>query len=293
MRILFTGSTGFVGQALLECIDGEKSGNEISLLSSKSNNRYQTYVYTQKNGNYELGLPDDFDVLVHLGAWTPKSVKDFQNIDKGYGNIQFTKILIESLPRLKRIVFISTIDVYAPATSAISEESLVKPISIYGYSKLYCEEMVKAWAEQNDVQCCILRLGHIYGVGEAAYKKLIPMLIQQAIKNETINIFSAGNELRSFLNIDDCASVIWQAAVGQMQGLYNVVSGHAVSVKDIAYMIKQQTKSESEIVIQNRPIETRDMVFDNSLLKEAFMIQEKPLDLGLKEEIEYFKQLMA
>lgn len=293
MKILITGGTGFVGQALLKCIESENSCNEISLLSSKVNDSYTTYTHTQEEGNYQLDLPDDFDVLLHIGAWTPKSTKEAQNYEKGFENVQFTKALIQSLSSLKRIVFISTLDVYAPATSAISEESLVKPISIYGYSKLYCEEMVKAWAEQNDVQCCILRLGHIYGVGEAAYKKLIPMLIQQAIKNETINIFSAGNELRSFLNIDDCASVIWQAAVGQMQGLYNVVSGHAVSVKDIAYMIKQQTKSESEIVIQNRPIETRDMVFDNSLLKEAFVIQEKPLDLGLKEEIEYFKQLMA
>lgn len=293
MKILITGSTGFVGQALLKHIESENYANEISLLSSKPNDKYRTHVYFQKDDNYEINVSDEYDVLVHIGAWTPKSVKDFQDTDKGFGNIQFTKTLIESLPSLKRIVFISTIDVYAPSTGVISEESLVKPISIYGYSKLYCEEMVKAWAEQNGVKCCILRLGHIYGVGEAAYKKLIPMLIQQALKNETINIFSAGNELRSFLNIDDCASVIWQTALGDMQGLYNVVSGHAVSVKDIAYMIKKQTQSESDIVIQNRPIETRDMVFDNSLLKGTFTIDEKPLAQGLKEEIEYFKQMTA
>lgn len=293
MKILVTGSSGFVGQALLKHIESENNANEISLLSSKPNDNYWTQVYYQKDDNYDIKVSDEYDVLVHIGAWTPKSVKDFQDVDKSFGNIQFTKTLIESLPSLKRIVFISTIDVYAPSTGVISEESLVKPISIYGYSKLYCEEMVKAWAGQNGVECCILRLGHIYGVGEAAYKKLIPMLIQQALKNENINIFSAGNELRSFLNIDDCASVIWQAALGDMQGLYNVVSGHAVSVKDIAYMIKKQTQSGSDIVIQNRPIETRDMVFDNSLLKDTFTIEEKTLENGLKEEIEYFKQMTA
>ena len=293
MKILVTGSSGFVGQALLKHIESENNANEISLLSSKPNDKYRTHVYCQKDDNYDIKVSDEYDVLLHIGAWTPKSVKDFQDIDKGFGNIQFTKTLIESLPSLKRIVFISTIDVYAPSTGVISEESLVKPISIYGYSKLYCEEMVKAWAEQNGVECCILRLGHIYGVGEVAYKKLIPMLIQQALKNETINIFSAGNELRSFLNIDDCASVIWQAALGDMQGLYNVVSGHAVSVKGIAYMIKKQTQSGSDIVIQNLPIETRDMVFDNSLLRDTFTIEEKTLENGLKEEIEYFKQTTA
>ena len=293
MKILITGSTGFVGSALLKRIENEKGEYEISLLSSRNNDRYNTYLYTRNGTNYELNLHDDFDVLVHIGAWIPKSVKDFQNIDKGFGNIQFTKTLIESLPSLKRVVFISTIDVYAPTSHKITEKTLVSPISIYGYSKLYCEEMVKAWAEQHDVQCCILRLGHIYGAGEVAYKKLIPVLIQQALKGETVNVFSSGDELRSFLNIEDCTNVIWQAALGQMQGLFNVASGYALSVKDIAYKIKHLTDSDSKIVIQNQPIETRDMVFDNTHLKETFMIDEKPLEQGLKEEIEYFKQLKA
>jgi nucleoside-diphosphate-sugar epimerase len=119
------------------------------------------------------------------------------------------------------------------------------------------------------------------------------MFIQHALKDETINIFSGGNELRSFLNIDDCANVILQSAFGKMQGLYNVVSSHAVSVRDIAQTIKSIAESNSEIVIQNRPIETRDMVFDNTHLKETFSFEEKPLELGLKEEIDYFKQLIA
>lgn len=291
MKVLITGSTGFVGQALLRRIGADKEGTEISLLSSKNNSKFPTFVYRQKGGNYEMSLPDEYDVLLHLGAWTPKSTKESQDIEKGFENIQFTKTLLNSLPSLKRIVYISTLDVYASTTSAIREDSLVKPISIYGYSKLYCEEMVRTWAEQNGKVCCILRLGHIYGVGEAAYKKLIPMLIQQALKNETISIFSAGNELRSFLNIEDCADVIWQSALGNMQGLYNVVSDHAVSVKDIAYTIKQMASSDSEIVIQNKPIGTRDMVFDNTHLRESFTVEEKPLEQGLKEEIEYFRLL--
>ncbi len=293
MRILITGSSGFVGQALLRRIEGDKCNNEILLLSSKENSRFQTFTYRQKAGNYEMYLPDDFDILVHLGAWTPKSTKESQDIEKGFENIQFTKTLLNLLPSLKRVVYISTLDVYASTTSVISEGSLVNPISLYGYSKLYCEEMVKAWTSQNGAERCILRLGHIYGVGEAAYKKLIPMFIQHALKDETINIFSGGNELRSFLNIDDCANVILQSAFGKMQGLYNVVSSHAVSVRDIAQTIKSIAESNSEIVIQNRPIETRDMVFDNTHLKETFSFEEKPLELGLKEEIDYFKQLIA
>jgi UDP-glucose 4-epimerase len=291
MKILVTGSTGFVGRAVLKRIEQNGTDNNVVLLSSIQHQNYPTYIYKKNGKEYQWNLAEDFDVLVHIGAWTPKSTKESQNIDNGFDNILFTKSLIQTLGHLKRIVFISTLDVYAPSEKAINENSIVAPISIYGYSKLYCEEMVKAWASQNNVECCILRLGHIYGVGEAAYKKLIPMLIQQAIVNDTINIYSAGNELRSFLDIDDCADVIWQATVGEMQGVFNVVSEHAVSVKEIAMLIKTLANSQSEIVIQNRPIETRDCVFDNSHLKDFFVVQEKDLERGLKEEIEYFKVL--
>lgn len=293
MKILMTGSTGFVGQAVLKQVISGGHKDEVVLLSSKQNDAFPTCLYHFDGERYTWDLSPDIHTLVHIGAWIPKSTKESQNIDKGFGNITFTKSLLQSLPNLKRLVFISTIDVYAPTTEPICEDSLVKPISIYGYSKLYCEEMVKAWSEQNGVDCCILRLGHIYGVGEAAYKKLIPMFIQQAIKNEPIHIFSTGNELRSFLHVDDCASVIWQAALGRMQGLYNVVSERAVSVKDIAFTIKQLTHSESDILIQNRPMETRDMVFDNSRLQENFKMKEKSLEQGLEEEIAYFKSLPA
>ena len=291
MKILITGSSGFIGKAVLKRISNGQSDNQILLLSSKENHTYSTYIYKKGDEKYHWDIPDNFDIVVHIGAWIPKSTSETQNIDKGFDNILFTKSLIQSQKQLKRIVFISTIDVYAATSEIISENSYVKPISIYGYSKLYCEEMVSSWAKQNNVECCILRLGHIYGVGEAEYKKLIPILIRQGIANNAINIFSSGNELRSFLNIDDCADVIWQATIGHMQGLYNVVSGHSTSVKEIAQTIKRLAESKSEIIIQNQPIETRDCVFDNSHLKSTFKIQEKPLEQGIKEEIEYFKGL--
>lgn len=291
MRILITGSTGFVGKAVIKKHTHDHSDNQVFLLSSRENHEYNTYKYKKIDEKYHWIIPDNFDTIVHIGAWTPKSTNEAQNIDNGFDNILFTKSLIQTQKHLKRIVYISTIDVYAATSETISETSLIKPISIYGYSKLFCEEMVSAWAKQNNVECCILRLGHIYGVGEAAYKKLIPILIQQAIANNPINIFSTGNELRSFLNINDCADVIWQATIGHMQGLYNVVSEHSVRVKEIAQIIKRLAGSKSEIIIQNRPIETRDCIFDNSHLKSAFKIQEKKLEQGIKEEIEYFKGL--
>ena len=293
MRILITGSSGFVGRSVLKKVESNLDKKNVTLLSSHVNSLYSTCVYHKDMNGYHWDLPNDFDVLVHIGAWTPKSSNESQDFSCSFDNILFTKTLLQSLPNVKRIVFISTLDVYAPTNDVISEKSLVSPISLYGFSKLYCEEMVKAWSEQNHMDCCILRLGHIYGIGEEAYRKVIPVLIKQALKNETINITTSGEELRSFLNIEDCANIICQATLGSMCGLYNVVSSKAVSVKEIAFMIKKLSSSMSEIVIHNRNIATRDCVFDNSHLRDAFQLEDE-IDLarGLKGEIDYFKTIL-
>lgn len=291
MNILITGSTGFVGSALLRKINEVNSEDKIFLLSSRHNEHFDTFLYYQDGPNYVIEVPENIDVLIHLGAWTPKSGREANDIERSFSNIQFTKSLLNQLNTIRKIIFVSTLDVYAPTIEAINEDSKVKPISLYGSSKLYCEEMVKAWANEKSVSCCILRLGHIYGVGEYQYKKLIPILIGQALRNEPIIIFSDGQEKRSFLDVDNCADIIWKAAHDESTGLYNVVSGNPICVAEIARMIKSLSFSESEIKILNKVTNTRDCVFDNTKLINQYHIEEKPLEVGLKEEIEYFRTL--
>lgn len=293
MKVLITGSSGFVGNALLKRLNDSEDGNEFFLLSSKTNDQFPTFLYERKEGRYSFSFPDRFDMLVHLGAWTPKSSEDAQNVDGAFDNIQFTKSLIASLSHIQRVIYISTLDVYAPCSSVITESSPLDPISLYGWSKLYCEQMVKVWSQKHDISCCILRLGHIYGVGEGEYQKLIPILIKKAINNEPISIFSSGNEIRSYLNIEDCAGVIQQAMAGRMEGVYNVVSNNSVRVKDVAEMIKKLASSDSFISVLNRSVATRDYLFDNSHLMQEFAICEKPFEQGLKEEIAYFRKRLA
>lgn len=291
MNILITGSSGFVGSALLRHISKQKSKDRVCLLSSKKDNRYCTYLYTNDDSGYHFNIPSDVDVLIHLGSWTPKSTNVANDYNRSFSNILFTYELLKKLFGLNKVVFISTLDVYAPTALPINEESTIGPISLYGSSKLYCEDMIRAWANDNSVDLCILRLGHIYGIGEQQYKKLIPTLITQAINNHAINIFTDGQEKRSFFNVDNCVDVIWRAAHDDSKGIYNVTSGNPYSVVEIATKIKSLACSDSIINILNNVSDARDCVFDNSKLLKQFQVQETPLDEGLKAEIDYLRTL--
>lgn len=290
MNILITGSTGFVGSALLRKIIESDGKDNIFLLSSRLNEQFETFLYRRDGSNYAFEVPKNVDVLIHLGAWTPKSTAVANDVEKSFSNIQFTYNLLAKLETLKKMVLVSTLDVYLPTTETITEQSLIKPISLYGSSKVYCEDMVNAWTKDKSIPCCILRLGHIYGVGECQYKKLIPILIGQALRNEPINIFSDGQEKRSFLDVDNCADIIWQAAHDESTGVYNVASGNSVRVAEIAQRIKEFSGSNSEINILNKITKTRDCIFDNTKLLNQFRFVEKSLEEGLKEEIEYFRK---
>lgn len=292
MKILITGASGFIGSAFLNHISEKKYDLQVTLLSSSEKSDKRSILYKRECGNFIFNINETFDIVLHIGAWTPKMQSESDNISLSFSNISFTeKLLSELTGKTKRFIFISTLDVYSTENfKTINENSTIKPISLYGYSKLYCEQMISCWGKQNNISTCILRLGHIYGEGESAYKKMIPIFITNALNGDDISIYSQGNEKRSFLYIKDCVEYIAQAVNRfEINGIYNIVSGISYSVKDIAFLICKIIGNNTNVNIIGKDIPTRDLVFDIEKLKQDFDVNETDFILGLKREINYFK----
>ena len=293
MKLLITGSGGFVGKALLKYIQQHLQDVSVTLLSSSERTTYTTIVYEKRGGEYLFNLDDEYDTVLHLGAWTPKSGREPNDVDRSCSNISFTNALLDRLPgRVKRFIFVSTLDVYSPEENIINERSRIAPVSLYGSSKLFCERMVEAWCSQHDVSHCILRLGHIYGEGEEEYQKAIPVWIAAALANKPITIFTDGNEYRSFLYIRDCVRYISEAIFRtEVSGIYNVVSANSYRIKEIAGMIRAISGSDSAIEIKGASKAARSLTFDAEKLVSAFNVKETDVHEGLRAEIEYFSSL--
>ncbi|MFX4253329.1 NAD-dependent epimerase/dehydratase family protein, partial [Aliarcobacter butzleri] len=115
--------------------------------------------------------------------FTPKSGIEANDINKSNANIFNTKYLLDNLPNFpEKFIFLSTLDVYGKIETIIDESSFTNPLTMYGWSKLYCEKLLENWSKENNIILQILRIGHIYGKGEKAYKKVIPITIQK-LKN--------------------------------------------------------------------------------------------------------------
>jgi UDP-glucose 4-epimerase len=296
--ILLTGASGFIGKHLLAALTQEYGKEHILVLTSVPVTQANYLLHNGYNFDVNYFINTEYGekihTIIHAGAYTPKSGKQANDVEKCNNNIiTADKLLQAYLPNLKKIIYLSTLDVYGPS-HMISESSLTQPASLYGESKLYVEKMVTAWANANDKVHQILRVGHVYGPGEEAYQKIIPVTIKKLLQNQPPQIWGTGNEVRSFIYIKDIVNAILQALkLNGHAGVINLVSSQTITVSALVnklIAISGKTVS-AEILPADAP--GRDFIFDNTKMKQILLADETALDTGLAAEWAYFKNLPA
>lgn len=293
--ILLTGATGFIGNQVLEGLIKKLGSEHVVVLTSKPTAKCKFVIHNDYRFAKEFfanaGLLN-IKTIIHAGAFTPKSAQESNDIDQSNSNIWNTTTLLAAvLPNLKKIIFLSTIDVYG-FDDPITEKSPVNPVSLYGFSKLYCEKLISIWAEKKNVQCQILRIGHVYGPGEEKYQKLIPMVMKQILNNDPVKLIGAGTELRTFIYISDVVqSVLKSIELQSKNDTINVVGEEPISIKNLIDEIIKISGKNAIIHSIASEHEPRNLIFDNTKLKNQLHTPTVSLVEGLINEWEYLKQL--
>ena len=293
MKILLTGASGFIGRRLLKSLIKKYGIESIVVLSSNNIDHVECYKYKSSHDfNINEKYFKNITHIIHAGAFTPKEAAQVNNIEGSYSNIDFTKnLLTYKLESLQRIINLSTIDVYAPSLEKLSERSQINPASLYGMSKLYCERMIKYFSENHKADYINLRIGHVYGPGEEEYKKVIPTTIKKILENKPIQIWGDGNELRSFIFIDDVIdSIINSLSIPINDKNINVVSGNAISILELINTLISFDNKSHEIQKIKLTHDSKDIIFDNTLLLNKILKKENDLRQGLEIEYEYMKK---
>lgn len=294
-NIVITGCTGFIGKKLLNYIVEHQllKTEQVVVLGSIPVDGmlflpHNNYAFS-KEDFLSLGI-NSIDAVIHLGAFIPKTAAETNNYDQNLSNVYNTAYLLANLPSVpERFVFISTVDVYTGADTAIDESAPTVPQTFYGNCKLFCEQIVLQWCTTHHSIPQILRLGHIYGPGEEAFKKLIPETIRKILKNEAPVIYSSGLEKRSYLHVSDCVAAIMQAVtLKTYPGPINIASSTAITVKDLINKLVVISGKKLETEILNKDIPVRDVLFKNDKMQQLLHKEEKHIDAGLEEEFHSF-----
>lgn len=292
MKVLVTGVSGFIGARLLDAACARFGAANVTAFSSRPHAGCQTVVYGE-GADFSLGADDlallaPVEVLLHAGAFTPKTAAEANDVAGCNSNIGFThRLLHVPMPRLKKIVYLSTLDVYAQA-EPISEQTPTLPVTLYGQSKLYCEKMVSAFAGAHGMVAQVLRIGHVYGPGEEKYAKFLPQAIRNIAAGKPVELWGDGAELRSFIYIDDVVAAVLNAlALEADAGVINVVGGTPISIRALVAELAAVSGKQVDIVTREWDGPKRNYVFDNRKMKQYLLAAETPLAEGLRKEYEH------
>lgn len=140
---------------------------------------------------------------------------------------------------------------------ATDEESKIHPISVYGMTKQYQEEMFMKIAPTIGVIPVALRYQNVYGPGQSLsnpYTGILAVFSTRALNGNDIELFEDGLESRDFVYIDDVIDATIEAMMndnGNNQ-VFNVGTGIATSVKYIAEKLIEFYNADVEIRITGR-----------------------------------------
>mgnify|MGYP006128892003 CR=1 FL=1 len=134
------------------------------------------------------------------------------------------------------------------------EQSSLKPSSVYGVTKLTQEQLVLAVGAALGISAIALRYQNVYGPGQSLanpYTGILSIFSTRLRNGKNFNIFEDGMESRDFVYIDDVVSATILAIEHPepIVDMFNVGSGIATSVMDIAKTLKSQLAKDSEMLI--------------------------------------------
>lgn len=133
-----------------------------------------------------------------------------------------------------RIIFTSTCSVYGAQPGELTEESPLKPLSLYAGTKRKAESFL---AEKNALT---FRLGTLFGVGDLFSRIRMDLVVNymtaHAHAHGKLRVFG-GDQFRPLLHVKDVARAIVDALDQPQTGTFNLVKQNTRMI-DLAYQIR-------------------------------------------------------
>lgn len=266
MKVLITGAAGFLGSRLVERLVAD--GCRVMAIGRCP---APDQFVTNKNVEWvdrdiaQDGLDSeeiaDIDTVFHLAGVTLGAGQDEWRFLMA-NEATAVRLLQACAKQTKKIIFASSQVVYGDANhTAITEAFPLHGVgSAYACSKLNSENWLRWFHKKHGGEYVSLRLcGFIEGGGAIDY------MIDRALRNEPIELFSYGKIHRDYLPVEKGVEAFMAAFHYRGEAgfdTFNIGSGQPMASHELAKLICTEANSSSEIVLSSRPAPQGDFVFD-------------------------------
>ncbi|AEJ19592.1 polysaccharide biosynthesis protein [Gracilinema caldarium] len=239
-RVLVTGAGGSIGSELCRQLlsggaqrlylfgHGENSiyqiDRELRLLQEEGVGEKATIVpiigdlKDEAYVNYIIGKLK-VDVIFHAAAYKHVPMMEENPVAAIENNVFGTENLVKAAGhyKVKRFVLIST-------------DKAVDPVSVYGASKMLCEQLVLSASQEGGAHFMVVRFGNVLG----SRGSIMPLFQKQIEKGGPVTV-THPEARRWFMTIPEACSLVLKAGgVGENGKLYLLDMGEPIKIRELA-----------------------------------------------------------
>lgn len=295
MKVLVTGSKGFIGSHLLKACENNFESWSSDIVTDYETERYMQ-ISIENAGYHDIFNKEQFDVCINCsGAASVPASFELPLKDYELNVVNVYKIL-DAIRRFNpdcKFINLSSAAVYGnPGKLPVKEDVELKPLSPYGMHKKQSEEICSFFYKQWKIQTCSLRIFSAYGPGLT--KQLFWDLYKKTAAGVEIELFGTGNETRDFIYIDDIVNIILLIikSASFSGECINVANGRQWSVKELAALFINALQWQGNIYFSNTN-RLGDPLYwqaDINLIKSIGYKQMTSMEDGILNYIKWLKE---
>jgi dTDP-glucose 4,6-dehydratase len=317
MRILITGSCGFIGSHLVNylldnsdweiiCVDklsySTKGWKRLKDSRSYYNPRVLCFTWDLEKPFSEGIITEigDINIIIHMAAETHVDTSIRDPIGTIHNNVMSTVYLLEYARTLKNLQLFqqfSTDEVYGvcPKNYAFKETDVHTPTNPYSASKSSAEQICIAYQNTFKIPIIITNLMNVFGEMQHV-EKFIPMTIKKVLNNETVIIHTEKDGVTSGTRFYIHAKNVAEAVVfilrnGKAGERYNIPGSCEVSnlelAQKIAYIMNRELNYELIAIHDARPFHDSRYCLDGTKLATLGWTPPNDFDQKLRETVEW------
>tara|TARA_Y100000768_G_C23907485_1_gene648260 strand:- start:21 stop:932 length:912 start_codon:yes stop_codon:yes gene_type:complete len=289
MYIIVTGASGFLGKRLIESL--LKNKKKIIAISRVKKSIPKKFILNKNIiwivcnlEKKKFHIPENFKISAafHLaGTNSGKNLSQRGFLDK---NVLTTRNFLKSIKnRTDRIIYTSSQVVYGnPNCLNVMEDfPLDANISNYSMSKIKGEELINNYQKRYNNMSILFRMsGFIEGGG------IVDYIIDCALKNKKISLFSKGKVNRDYLPLENAIEIFLKCLdIKKKKGshIFNLGPGITISSHEMAKFICKTLGSKSRIELSNKNAQIQNFSMNTKKLQKRFKVKSPNLIQKIKK----------